>query len=375
MDILYKCNKCSSVYSNDDFTRLRLWRCPRCGGLLKIIVENKKWELLGTGSITRYSKLSPLLGNTKISLGEGLTPLLARNMSDIRVYLKLEYLNPTGSFKDRGSVVSINHALSLGFKSVAEDSSGNTGLSVAAYATAANLEAKIYVPKDVPEGKKVMIRLFGGHIIECPTRRRAAEFIERDVRATPHTYYIAHTRSPVFIEGMKTVAYELYEKLGSLVQQTAILLPVASGSLLLGLYYGFSDLLELGLIDSLPSLVAVQGASVHPLYRIIYKRTVQGESLLADALRVENPPRLYEMRKAIEETHGTIIVVNDNDIREGLREALRNGFIIEPSSATVFSALRKLVENRYIDRGSKVVLILTGSGLKVVDKIYEAMSI
>lgn len=358
------CRRCGARY---ELTEVPAWACPSCGGLLYVRKE-VSWEPKGTG-LARYSSLLPL--PLSVSLGEGQTPCVKRKFRGVSVSLKLEYLNPTGSFKDRGAALSVSHAIQLGFRSVVEDSSGNTGLSVAAYASAAGLNPLVVVPADAPRGKKLLIELFGGRLVEVGSRREAAERAASMARKGD-TYYVAHASNPVFVEGVKTIAYELYEErcLGEY-----LVLPVASGTLLLGAYWGLQELKDLGLIDSLPKLVAVQGVEVCPLYRAMgLEGVMRGSSKLLDALRVEAPPRLEDMKEAVVRTNGLVVVVEDGEVREALRDLYRAGFAVEPSSAAPLAALTRLLEDGVLDAGDSVTIPLTGTGFKMLEPIAKILS-
>ncbi len=328
-------------------------KCPRCSRALRVEAE-RSWRPAGRG-LSRYSSmlaLTPLL-----TLGEGSTPLLERSMLSARVLLKLEHLNPTGSFKDRGAALAIGYASSLGYRSVVEDTSGNTGIAVAAYSTALGLEATIVMPSDAPAGKKALCRALGAEVIEASSReeayRKALELWRKG------SCYLSHLWSPLFIEGYRTIAYEVYEEAGI---PDLVVCPVGSAGLLLGLYAGFRDLVEAGVADKMPKLIAVQGASVAPLYELLYGRRPQGESKLADGIRVPSPPRLSEAAQAIRETDGLAITVTDQEISSALRRLLKMGLIVEPTSAAAIAALAKLPRAELQDK--RILTPLTGSGLK-----------
>ena len=163
---------------------------------------------------------------------------------------------------------------------------------------------------------------------------------------------------------MKTIAYELHEDLGD--EPGCIIAPTSSGTLILGLYTGFRELKHLGLVGEIPRLFAAQARGFEHVYSKLYGKPLSSEkSRLADALRVEKPPRLSEIVRAIVETGGGAVAVGDVEIVEGLKMAYRNGLAIEPSSATAIAAYRKLVEEGLVGRDETTVLILTGSGRKM----------
>ncbi len=314
-------------------------------------------------SIWRYKSMLPVNPAKKISLGEGLTPVVEARFEETTVFMKLEYLNPTGSFKDRGASVAISHALEIGVRHVVEDSSGNAGAAVAAYAAAAGLKARIYIPQDVPPYKKRLISAFQAEIVEKPTRSAAAQAAVAELGK--EDLYVGHLWNPCFIEGAKTIAFEFYEQLEK--PPNAIITPAAAGTLLLGLYKGYKELEELSLVDSTPRFYAVQAAEVAPLYEAVHgKPPLPAASSLADGLRVSNPPRLKEMAHTITSTQGNVCAVDDGEILRALKLLYRKGFLVEPTSATALAALWKLKESGEISHGERILLILTGSGLKAI---------
>ncbi|MCE4627639.1 MAG: pyridoxal-phosphate dependent enzyme [Desulfurococcales archaeon] len=291
--------------------------CPRCGSPLEVL-----GELPRPGSI----------------LGEGGTPVVRVGR---RVY-KLDYLNPTGSFKDRGASLSVYIAERLGYECVVEDTSGNTGLAVAAYAARLGLKARIHAPRSIAPGKARIIRSLGGELRIHETREAAAEAAKRD---SSSCFYVAHAYSPIFIEGTSSIAREL----APLAREAPILVPVSSGTLILGLYRGLK---RLGVKPRIIAVQAVEAASL--LGRVpLLASTKADTSRLADALVLKNPPRLEEIAAA----SSGLVVVGDPEIEKGMRALYGKGFIVEPSSASVEAA----AEMAGLE---EAVLVLTGSGLK-----------
>ncbi len=370
MEFEFVCRVCGKRYDGSVW----VWRCASCGSTLSL--KLRELPKLRLESLTcrpfnmwRYREVLPV--KTVASLGEGCTPLVTREYMGVRVLYKLEHLNPTGSFKDRGSAITIAKALELSLSKISEDSSGNAGLSMAAYASAFGLRARIFVPKDAPEGKKRVIVAVGGEVVECPSRadanRRAMES-EREGFT-----YVGHLWNPLYVHGTKTVVYEVFEELRDLPD--TILVPTSSGTLLLGIVEGVKELMTMGLVKSRPRVIAVQTSEVCPLKNHVKAYgSFEGSSRLADGIRVTNPPRLKEMVDALKEFNGAVIVVNDNDIAKALKELVKMGFVVEPTSATALAALKYAIDYRIVDRGESVLLPLTGSGLKMLDKIVSVVS-
>lgn len=352
------CRWCGREYPLDT----RYWNCPSCRRPLNLVTEcpkcNRFEELVdrGEAGLWRYKRLIPF-SEEHITLGEGCTPLV--EIKDEGAILKLEYFSPTGSFKDRGAAVSVNRARRIGVKSIVEDSSGNAGIAAAAYAARAGIRARIYVPKDAPVAKRVLIRSCGADVVECATRKEASMRAVGELRE--EDLYIGHTWDAFYIEGMKTVAFELFER--DRIPE-AVVVPVASGTLFLGLFKGLTELSDMGFIERIPAFYAVQGEGCAPIYEAIHGQ-IQGIkwSSLADGLRIENPPRKEEILNVIRATHGDALTVNDDEIVEALKQLYKRGVIAEPTSATAYAAFKKL-------RGLKDVLIpMTGTGIKTIDRI------
>jgi len=352
----------------------RITQCPKCGAPLRIELIGGGFTPLRGRGVWRYKGVmpNPLHVDNPISLGEGGTPLVRRRINGIDVWFKLEYLNPLGSFKDRGVSVAATLAKSLGYSTLVEDSSGNTGLSTAGYAAASGMKARIYVPADAPEGKKKLVRLLGAELIEAPSRSDAARLAEEQLRSGE--YHVAHTWNPWFIEGTVTIAYEVSEDLSWTVPST-IIAPVASGTLLLGIYYGFKRLRKLGVVeDESPRIIGVQALGTTPVYKAIHGESPQGYSRLIDALRIPNPPRLKEIVEAIERSRGDVIIVGDDEVKPALKELAHMGFIVEPTSASAYAAFKKAFSEGLVERGDSVLIPLTGTGFKTLDILLEVVS-
>ncbi len=211
----------------------------------------------------RYRKTLPLEpGTSLVHLGEGGTPLIHVELYGRSVFLKCEHLNPTGSFKDRGTAVLVSALAAQGVSKAIEDSSGNAGASFAAYAARVGIEATIYVPETASGPKQAQIKAHGAHVIRIPGPRSAvSEAVQRE--ADRGAVYASHAYLPHGIAGMATIAYELVEQLGR--APAAVVTPVGQGTLFLGLHRGFIALRDAGLIEAMPRLIGVQALSCAPI--------------------------------------------------------------------------------------------------------------
>ena len=354
--------------------------CPDCGSPLKLKYdyhgmerEVDRDELSGKG-LDRYRKLLPLEGSP-ISLGEGETPVVrSRSLGGVitaKLYFKLEFVNPTGSFKDRGTVMTVSKALEWDVKSVADDSSGNAGASLAGYSARADLNCTIYVPASASGEKIIQIKSYGADLEEVPgPRERATEKIKEDT-LNADTYYASHNLSPYFPEGMKTIAYEISEEF-QWNPPEHLVVPVGGGALLIGIYNGFRDLVRLGWIDRIPRLHGLQSESCSPVVRAFensWERTrpVDVKPTIAEGVHISNPDRGEEILEAIRNTGGLAMQVSEDQVKCSLKNlARKEGLFVEPTSAVSLAGLKKLDDKGVFNSGDRVIAPITGSGLKDV---------
>lgn len=357
-----KCSKCGCISSS-----LLDFRCS-CGSPLEICLHFsfEKGKIRGQNcGLWRYLNFFPYVKQEDIvSLGEGWTPLV--QFSD-ELYFKLDYLNPTGSFKDRGSTVLVS-ALHKSLKKangyISEDSSGNAGASIAAYTARAGLKAKIYVPENVSGQKLNQSLFYGAETVKVSGNRNRVT--EEAMKSEDGKFYVGHVLHPLFRDGIRTLAYELAEQFSWKLPEY-IYLPVSAGTLLLGMISGLVHLKDSGVIDTVPKIVACQTRQVSPLYhrfkrlKYVPPKTV---SSVADALIGVDPPLLELMDKKLKEINGDTVIVEENEIIEAFRDLARNGFFVEPSSAVAYAVYKKQLQNRKISRDAKAAIVLTGIGLK-----------
>lgn len=356
---------CPSCRREHEFST-ELWRC-RCGSPLDLRLEGHCFNPEGWG-VWRYRSMLPLLDERHtISLGEGSTPLVVRELYGLRVLLELEFLNPTGSFKDRGATVMVSNLRAAGARSLVIDSSGNAGIAVAAYSAAAGLRCRVYVPASAPREKKLQLVAYGAELVEVEGPRSAVQ--ERTLAELREgEAYASHMWSPLFIEGLKTIAYEVFEQWGV---PDAVAVPVGSGGLLLGVYWGFLALKELGLAERVPRVIAAQAAGYTSVYDALYGPydAEPPSEPLADGIAISNSPRLRQVVEAVRASRGSAVVVRDSEIVDALRELARGGLLVEPTSATAVAALRQAREEGLVESGERVLVPLTGSGLKALDRL------
>jgi len=363
-----RCSSCRRTYPYDTYR----WRCD-CGGVFELeSTPGFAKDEIETGdfSLWRYRAMLPVkyedaTSGDVISLGEGFTPLVETHVYGTKIHCKLEFLAPTGSFKDRGTAVLVNTLRGMGVRRVVEDSSGNAGASLAAYVARSGIEAEIYVPAYASSSKLEQIAVYGARLVKVEgPRERAAKAVQE--AAARGAYYASHYYNPFTLEGLKTIAYEIAEQLGWHAPNNLVL-PVGHGTLLLGAYHGFNNLLAAGLIERLPRLFAVQAETCAPLYEAYKRRLddafpIEKNETVAEGITIAQPVRGRQILAAVRETGGAVLAVSDEETLRARDELARRGLYVEPTSAVAIAALLQL--RGIIGPEELTVVPLTGSGLK-----------
>ncbi len=330
---MFTCSACDASYASDT----PRWRCD-CGHYLRHSSTGMfAKEELGRRSPTlwRYFEAFGINDPANIvTLGEGYTPLITDQLFGQRILLKMDHLCPTGSFKDRGTTVMLSKLKEWGLERLIEDSSGNAGASVAAYAA------------------------------------RAAA-----LAAAETEFYASHNWSPYFLNGLKSLAYEIAEQL-NWVAPDWIVAPLGGGSLILGLYAGWRDLVEAGYVDKLPRLAAVQASNCAPVYEAWSQNlpdvpAVEKQPTAAEGIAIAQPVKGKDILQALRASKGTVCTVTDAEIWDMLSELGQRGIYVEPTSAAAPAAIKQLADKKLIAPDEVVVVELTGMGLKATDKIIE----
>lgn len=375
-----ECSNCSNTYPADVEQHL----CAECGGILlarydlariraevpRETIEGRPWS----EGLWRYAEMLPVSGKeARVTLGEGATPLLPLDTLseelDVEVWLKDEGLNPTGTFKARGAAVGVSRAKELGAGTIALPTAGNAGAAWAAYGARAGLPVIVAMPKDAPPITQQEVRMFGArlHLVDGLISD-AGRWVGEGVRK--FGWYDASTfKEPYRLEGKKTLGLEIAEQLAWHAPDV-ILYPTGGGVGLIGLWKAFIELAELGWLESNkpPRLVAVQSTGCAPVVRAWEQgETVthfwEDASTVAAGLRVPGPISGPLMLRALRETDGTALAVDDAGIRRGLGDMSRLGFWVCPEGAALLPAARLLRAQSWIKPGERVVLLNTGAGL------------
>ncbi len=363
------CKKCNNSYSNNEL----IWKC-KCDGLLDIQIDLKKVKLNLANrkdTILKYRELIPVNNdNNIISFNEYFTPVNSIQHNDRTINLKSDYLLTTGSYKDRGAMTLISKIRELGVTSIVEDSSGNAGSSIATYAGRSDINCEIYLSNNTPQGKIDQIRSTGSEVVIIDGDRNT--LAKAVLQRANDLYYASHSWNPFFFHGTKTCAYEIAEQYRNRLPES-IYIPVGNGTLIIGLYIGFSELLKLKLIDQIPKLIGVQSENCNTVYKkwtdnnpdlknkfeLTYTRTI------ADGIAVGDPVRISDIIEAVTKSDGQVITVSESEILDAYSILLSKGFFVEPTSAVSLAGVLKSS-----DHGNNLV-ILTGHGLKTgVKKLY-----
>jgi threonine synthase len=361
----FKCSVCGTLYPASAL----IWRCEKCGGEIDAVGMSplRRSDIAAErSSLWRYQQALVHQGPVSVFLGEGWTPMVPGNWNGVGINWKCDFVSISGSFKDRGVSVMMNNLLANGVGRVAEDSSGNGGASVATYAAVAGLPCRIYVPAHTSPSKITQIAATGAEVIRVPgTRQAVADAAMED---TSGYFYATHNWHPAFLDGIKTVGYEIWEQSGFKVPD-AIVAPAGGGSNLMGCLRAFRELQKAGEVDRLPRLYGGQSENCQPNARAFETGAetfveVETKPSIAEGIAVSRPVRSRELLAGVRESRGGIHAVSEAAIAAAQDQLARQGLYVEPTSATAAALLDRLIREGRIRAGEHVVVILTGSGLK-----------
>jgi len=302
-------------------------------------------------------------------MNEGFTPLEEIEFNGGGVLIKIDYLFPTGSYKDRGATVLISKMKEWGVQKVVEDSSGNAGSAIAAYCAKAGIGCDIYVPQYTSPEKLIQIQAYGATLKRVEGSREKTA--EKAMEAASKIPYASHCWNPFFLHGTKTFAFEVWEQMDWRAPDTLVL-PIGHGTLFLGAYIGFKELKTAGMIKRIPKMVGIQSASCAPLYQAFKKgwretRPIEKVETIAEGIAIAEPVRGRQILEAIRETGGEVLAVTEKEIKVALKEMGRKGHFIEPTSSATIAGLKKYLRKKR--QNETVVSTLTGMGLKSAGKM------
>jgi threonine synthase len=353
MNPVEQCSECEQEYEFD----LRRWQCD-CGCALNVTLPPFDPSLVESArrDMWRYRAVLPVPSNAQpVTLGEGGTPLVPLQAEG--VYVKCETLNPTGSFKDRGMSALVTALAALGASEVVEDSSGNAGAALAAYAARAGLPATIYAPANAPAAKLKQIEAYGANLIRVNGSRQDVARVTQNAVTERGASYASHVWQPINLAGQATTAFEIWEQFEQRAPDVVVT-PVGHATLLLGLYWGFCALRAAKRISKVPRLVGAQPEACAPL--VDPTQTVWPNVTIADGARIAQPVRRRQIQAAIGDTGGKLAAIPEKEIGQACDKLARQGIYVEPTSALAIAAL----DHFQRAPGETVVAVLTGHGLK-----------
>ncbi len=374
-EIIYLCPDCSAKQSPDQ---------PPLG-VLKVIYDYKTLRKISFRELEENNFLQLLPVNDQKSFPNirvGKTPLyeidsIDGQKNDFELYLKDDSQNPTFSFKDRASAVVSAFAKENGINTIVAASTGNAGSSLAGMCAAQGQKAVIFVPSTAPKAKLTQIMMYGATLV--PVAGNYDKAFDLSIEATKRFgWYNRNTAyNPFTLEGKKTVSFELYSQMKEQVPDF-IFVPVGDGVIISGVYKGFEDLLELGILTKMPVIIAVQAAGSCNLVENIGKEEFVStpSDTVADSISVDIPRNFFMTAGYITKYHGQTVTVSDDDILRASSILAKNtGIFTEPAAAAAFAGFLDY-KNRYlIPKSSTNVVLLTGSGLKDLNAVQPLFEI
>ena len=314
--------------------------------------------------LERYVKYFPVTSDTPIiSIGEGNTPLVRLDNLGVKLgielYGKCEGLNPTGSFKDRGMVLAVAKALEAGSKGIICASTGNTSASAAAYAAKAKLKCHVVLPAGkVAKGKLAQALMYGANVLAVRGNFDVALDMTRRL-ASYLGLNIVNSVNPYRLWGQRSGAWEVSDEIGS---PDWCVLPVGNAGNITAYWAGFVQYKKAGLIDAIPKMIGVQAQGAAPL---VTGKPFQNPETVATAIRIGNPVNAKKAMAAVKSSNGMFLAVSDEEILQAQRDlASSEGIFAEPASCATLAGLYKLKRNGDLPKGIRVVMVLTGNGLK-----------
>ncbi|MBO55896.1 MAG: threonine synthase [Dehalococcoidia bacterium] len=383
-----ECTQCGKTYPHDELSKIS----PCCSKVLfarynldqlKADKTREDWTDRPS-NMWRFAELMPVVNPENIlTLGEGGTPLLeakqlGSKLGMSKLLIKEEGLNPTGTFKARGISAAVSKAYELGVTGFTMPSAGNAAGAAAAYGARAGLPVKVFMPQDAPSANKKESFMSGSELNLVDGLISDAGRIAVTVAEEQNLFDLSTLKEPYRAEGKKTMGLEIAMQLGWKMPDT-IIYPTGGGTGIIGMYKGFQELLELGWVSGTPpKFIAVQASGCQPIVKAFNEGKDNAEpwpnaTTIADGLRVPGPFADYLILKAIRETGGTALAVEDSDMINAMYElATEEGIIACPEGAATLVGLKELLESGFISRDETVVLLNTGSGYKYLDLIKES---
>ena len=378
-----RCRECGREYAADP-----VYTCEWCFGPLEVAYDydairkatTRESIAAGPSNIWRYADLLPTSGDASVDLGTGCTPLvradrLAEELGLGEVWVKNDTRNPTNSFKDRVVSVALSKAIEFGFKTVACASTGNLANSVAAHAARAGLRSYVFIPSDLEQGKVVATAVYGGNLVAVRGNYDDVNRLCAELAGTYEWAFVNVNVRPYYAEGSKTLAFEVAEQLGWCAPDHVVV-PVASGSLLTKIEKGFRELHSVGLLDDEPR-VRVSGAQALGCAPVATAWLDEADTIrpvkpntIAKSLAIGNPADGYFALDTVRRTGGGFAAVSDDEVVEGMRLLARTeGIFAETAGGVTVATLRRLAADGVVTPDERVVVYVTGHGLKTLEAV------
>jgi threonine synthase len=379
-----ECSKCGEKLSADVPQTL----CPKDAGSLYVRYDlepikrdvRRQDFAAREPNMWRYREVLPAV--TPVTLGEGLTPML-KSKRNPNVWIKEEGANPTGSFKARGLCLAVTMAKHYGLKKLAIPSAGNAAGALAAYCAAAGIEAHIFVPKDVPQANLVECTVYGAKVTLVDGLISDCARIVAERKEAEGWFDISTLKEPYRVEGKKTMGYEIAEQLGWELPD-AVFYPTGGGVGLIGMWKAFEELEYLGWLkggNKKPRMIAIQATGCAPIPKAFEEGKPVSEMwkdahTFASGLRVPKAYGDYIILDVLKKSGGQAVAVTDDEMMRSVLEWGRNeGIFLSPEGAGSMAAYDKLIATGFLKSSDKVVLFNTGTGLKYIDVIADALKI
>ncbi|HJN58612.1 MAG TPA: threonine synthase [Dehalococcoidia bacterium] len=384
---ILECTYCDAKYPHDQL--INLCRNPECGKVLfprydlDLIKKEINRDVFSKRSpnMWRYKELMPVISESNIvSLGEGFTPLIrASNLGEKlglkNLLIKDETMNPTGSFKARGLSSAVSKAKELGVKSITIPSAGNAGGAMAAYGALAKLETYVFMPKDTPLANKVETIAYGAKVELVDGYITDAGKFSQELVASKGAFDVSTLKEPYRVEGKKTMGFEIAEQLKWDLPEF-IIYPTGGGTGIVGIWKAFHELKKLGWINGpMPKMICVQSEGCSPIVDAFlngedFAEPFENAHSIASGMKVPAAIGDYLVIRSLRESGGTGLKVSDQEMVRGVKDLSENeGIFAAPEGGATVAGLLKLIELGQINEKNKVLLLVTGSGFKYLDKL------
>ena len=377
---MIRCVSCGEEYDDDEV----IYTCEKCGSVLELVNEIDVSKDIFDGrrdNLWKFKECIPVDETKIVSLDEGGTPFckcdkLGKELG-VNLYVKVEGSNPTGSFKDRGMTVGMTKAMELGVNTVGCASTGNTSASLSAYAARAGLRCIVFLPSGkVALGKLAQAMFHGAEVMSINGNFDEALEAMTALALEKHLYLL-NSINPYRLEGQKTIGYEIVRDLGWQAPDR-IVLPVGNAGNISAIWKGVKEFYDAGFIKDLPMMTGIQAEGACPIANAFRDKTmemtpVENPETIATAIRIGAPVSSIKALRAIYDSNGLAETVSDEEILDAQKLLARTeGIGVEPASAASIAGLKKLVEQGDIDKGERVVCVVTGHLLKDPNTAIDA---